>query len=265
MGLASVLQCDISHALKSGHDAVAHAEQLQQPHSTCYGLSFLAGAHLLCRDPHAVTPILSRCVSLAQEHGFSLWIAAGQWMGGWARLERGDARQALAELRLGIEALEQTGALIWVPLTRYLLATALFQVDQPDGAVEIVNEELLKLADTSGRWYKAELHRIKGNIERARGEFAAAETCYETAIAVAESQGAALWQLRAENDLASLRCAQGRSAEARARLAPLYASLCHDVESKDLLTTEALLSGPVNTGNLTGRDHRQIDASTTLQ
>jgi len=264
MGLASVLQCDISHALKSGHDAVAHAEQLQQPHNTCYGLSFLAGAHLLCRDLHAVNPILSRCVSLAQEHGFSLWNGVGHWMGGWARLERGDARQAVVELRLGIEELEEAGALIWVPLTRYLLATALFQVDQPAEAVEIVNEELLKLADTSGRWYKAELHRIKGNIERARGEFAAAETCYETAIAVAEGQGAALWRLRAENDLASLRRAQGRNAEVHARLAPLYASLCHDVESRDLLETKALLTDAVDTATSSGRDHRQGNASTKL-
>jgi UTP:GlnB (protein PII) uridylyltransferase len=68
-----------------------------------------------------------------------------------------------------------------------------------------------------------------------------------TAIAVAERQGASLWQLRAENDLASLRQAQGRNDEARARLAPLYASLGHDVESKDLLATRALL-GDVGKG-----------------
>src|SRR5262249_44813458 len=160
----------------------------------CYGLSFLAGAHLLYGDPHAVDPIVSRSVALAQEHGFSQWTAAGQMLGGWARLELGDARQALARIRLSIQAFGQTGTLIWIPFVRYLFATALIEVGQHNEAVKVVDQELLKLGGASGRWYEAELHRLKANVRRAQGDFTAAETSYETAIAVAERQRASLWQ-----------------------------------------------------------------------
>jgi predicted ATPase len=241
MGIAAVLQFDIGDALKSGRDAAAHAENLRHPHSLCYGLSFLAGAHLLWRDADAVDAMVARCAALAEQHGFTQWIAAGQMLSGWARLERGDARGALAGIRVSIETMEKTGAQIWVQFTRYLLAAALLAAGETEEAAEVVDHELLKLAGTSGRWYEAELHRIKGNVLRARGDLAAAEAGYGTAIAVAERQGASLWQLRAENDLASLRQAQGRNDEASARLAPLYASLAHDVGSRDLMVTRALL------------------------
>jgi predicted ATPase len=175
-------------------------------------------------------------------------------LGGWARLERGDARLALAKIRLGLETMEETGAHLWIQFTRYLLASALIAVGEPDEADELVDRELIKLSGTSGRWYEAELHRIKGSAQRARGNLAVAEACYGTAVAVAERQGALLCQLRAETDLASLRLAQGRNDEARARLAPFFASLSHDVESKDLLAARALLSETVKAGR--GRRRR---------
>jgi class 3 adenylate cyclase/predicted ATPase len=254
MGLSAVLQFDIAEALKYGREAVAHAGELRHYPSICYGLAFLAGAHLLCRDADAVDPLVNRCTALAEEHGYVQWIAAAQMLGGWARLERGDARLALAKIRLALETMEETGAHLWIQFTRYLLACALIAADEPDEADEIVDRELIKLSGTSGRWYEAELHRIKGSAQRAGGNLAAAEACYGTAIAVAERQGALLCQLRAETDLASLRLSQGRSDEARARLAPLYASLSQDVESKDLVAARALLGETAKTGR--GRRRR---------
>jgi class 3 adenylate cyclase/predicted ATPase len=248
MELAAALQFDIADALKFGRQAVAHAEQVRHAPSICYGLAFLAGAHLLCRGADAADTLVMRCAALAEEHGYTQWIAAAQMLGGWARLEGGDARLALAKIRLALETMEETGAHLWIHFTRYLLASALIAVGEPDEADELVDRELIKLSGTSGRWYEAELHRIKGSAQRARGSLAVAEACYGTAVAVAERQGALLCQLRAETDLASLRLAQGRNDEARARLAPFFASLSHDVESKDLLAARALLSETVKAG-----------------
>jgi predicted ATPase len=243
MGLASVLSGDIGTALANGRDAVVHAEELRHPHSICYALTFLAGAYLLCREPQPVHPILERSIRMAEEYGFALWAAAGQMLGGWARLECGETERALAEIRRSIKALEATGALIWVQFAGYLLAAALFKANQFDEAVAVVDQDLAKIAGTAGRWYEAELHRIKGGAQIGRGETAAAAAaCYEKAIAVAARQGARLWQLRAENDLASLRRAQGRFDEVYARLAPLYASFGDQTASPDLLEAEILLA-----------------------
>ncbi len=244
MALTAVLQFDFGNALKNGEDAVAHAEQLRHPHSSCFGLAFLGGVHLLQHNLGAVVPIVERYTSLAQEYGFTQWIAAGNLHTGWLRLEGGDARQAVADLSRAIETMEETGALTWVQFTRCLLGAALLEAGECDEAFDVINHEMLKLADTSGRWYEAELHRVSGNAQRLRGDLAAAETCYQAAVAIAERSGALLWQLRAENDLATLYQAQGRNDEARARLAPLYAHLGRDAATtacKDLLVTRRLL------------------------
>jgi len=85
-------------------------------------ISFLGGAHLLCRDVRPVYSIVDRIMALAEEYGFPNWIAAGQMLRAWAGLEHGDPQQALADLRLSVEALKSTGALIWSQFSRYLVA-----------------------------------------------------------------------------------------------------------------------------------------------
>src|SRR5262249_50306862 len=69
-GLASVLQGNINDAVAKGLDSVTHAEQLRHPPSVCYALTFLAGAHLLCRDTQPAFPLIARSLALAEEYRF---------------------------------------------------------------------------------------------------------------------------------------------------------------------------------------------------
>ena len=107
--------------------------------------------------------------------------------------------------------------------------------------MELVDRTLVEIGSTSGRWYEAELHRLKGDLLLDRGDSSAAEHCYETAIAVSARQGARLWQLRATNSVGSLCRAQGRLAQVQARLASLYASFDKQMMIADLSEAKALL------------------------
>jgi predicted ATPase len=205
-------------------------------------LPFLAGAYLICRDPEAALPIAERTIALSGEYGFPLWSAGGLMLRGWALLDLGDVERGLAEIRQSIDALEATGTLIWGQFARYLLADALARAGQSDAAMEQVDQILSQIRATSGRWYEAELHRFRGELLCAHGDAAAAEAGYERAIAVALRQGARLWQLRATNDLSALWRAQGRAADVRARLAPLYSTFAGAVASADLRQAKALLA-----------------------
>jgi predicted ATPase len=151
--------------------------------------------------------------------------------------------EGLPELRRSVKALEATGALIWVQFARYLLAQAFAKTGQLADAMKLVDQTLLTVAGTSGRWYEAELHRVKGDLlVRGGGSPAAAEICYERAIAIATRQGARLWQLRASNTLAGLWCTQGRIPEVRALLAPFSTSFDEGIIIPDLRRTKALLA-----------------------
>ena len=242
LALASTLLGDVNRGLAFGEDAVHLAEELRHPHSLCNALAFLAGAHVLCGDPKAAYPIAERTVVLASEYAFPLWLAGGRMLRGWASCNLGNVEEGLPELRKSAKALEATGALIWVQFARYLLAQVFARVTQLTDATKLVDQALQTVAETSGRWYEAELHRLRGDLlVSVNGCPAAAESCYKRAISVAERQGARLWHLRASNALAGLWCTQGKAREVHTFLAPLTARFDHEIVIPDLQRTRALL------------------------
>jgi predicted ATPase len=70
---------------------------------------------------------------------------------------------------------------------------------------------------------------------------AAAEELYRKGLSIAEEQGAKLWELRAAASLARLRRDQGRPAEARDILAPVYGWFTEGYDTPDLKEAKALL------------------------
>ena len=67
------------------------------------------------------------------------------------------------------------------------------------------------------------------------------EQKFLAALAVAREQGAKLWELRAATSLARLRRDQGRHAEARHLLAPVYGWFTEGFATPDLKEAKALL------------------------
>jgi hypothetical protein len=73
-------------------------------------------------------------------------------------------------------------------------------------ALALLDEALARVNRTGERWFEAELHRLKGEALLASSSERAgeAEACYLQALAVAQNQGARLWELRATTSLARL-------------------------------------------------------------
>jgi predicted ATPase len=74
-----------------------------------------------------------------------------------------------------------------------------------------------------------------------QGNSADAEALYYKALSLAAQQRAKFWELRATTSLARLRCDQGRHAEARDVLAPVYAWFTEGFDTADLNKAKALL------------------------
>ena len=244
LSLASVLLGDIKAGLDHGGNALAHAEGLRHPHSICYVLPFLAGAHLVAGMAQTALPLTERTIALSSEYGFPLWSAGGLMLRGWARLDLGDVDQALIEIRQSVGALEATGTLVWVQFARFLLARAMAKTGQTEAALRQVQQLLNEMGATSGRWYQAEVHRLNGELLLQHGDPPGAEACFEQAIAIATRQGARVWQLRATNALSQLWREQGRTSELHARLAPLYSTFDNELASADLQRAKTLLTEP---------------------
>jgi predicted ATPase len=122
-----------------------------------------------------------------------------------------------------------------------LLAGACEIAGEIDEAVTLLDEALQIVERTGERWLAAELYRHKGQLLLRQGQSEAAEELYRKALSVAQQQEAKLWELRAAMSLARLRRDQGRRAEARDLLAPVYGWFAEGFDTQDLKEAKALL------------------------
>jgi predicted ATPase len=122
-----------------------------------------------------------------------------------------------------------------------LLARACELGGQIEEAVTRLDDALQIVERTGERWFVAELYRQKGELLLRQGHSEAAEELYRKALSIAERQEAKLWELRAAVSLTRLRRDQGRCAEARDLLAPVYDWFTEGFNTADLKEAKGLL------------------------
>src|SRR4029434_2394112 len=93
------------------------------------------------------------------------------------------------------------------------------------------------------RWWEAEIHHLRGVVllRQPGTPQAEAEACFQRALDVARRQEAKSLELRAAMSLARLWQQQGRCAEARDLLAPLYGWFTEGFDTAALQRAKALL------------------------
>jgi predicted ATPase len=123
------------------------------------------------------------------------------------------------------------------------LADAYLRAEQLTEGLAVVEEALSLASQTQERWHEAELWRLKGELARQSGSecLPEAENCLRKAIAVAVSQEAKFWELRATTSLARLLRDTNRRDEARAMLADIYNWFTEGFDTADLKDAKALL------------------------
>jgi predicted ATPase len=78
-------------------------------------------------------------------------------------------------------------------------------------------------------------------LQHAAPEVAHAETCFQQALTIARRQQAKSWELRAATSLSCLWQQQGKCAEARQLLAPIYGWFTEGFDTVDLQEAKTLL------------------------
>ena len=124
-----------------------------------------------------------------------------------------------------------------------LLATIQHAAGQHAEAFAMLENALAFSEHTGAHGWDAELHRLKGELLLAThpASPAEAEALFCRALDIARAQEAKSFELRAAMSLARLWQGQGRRAEARALLAPVYAWFMEGFDTGDLVEAKALL------------------------
>ena len=228
-------------ALSLVREASDLAKTLNHPLSLIIGELFRSLVHLFRGEPRDAMPILDRAVRVATEAG----IPRGMWanfLNGWALAVDGGAEAGVSRALLDFDAPGAAGQELLRPFYTGVLADMCRAAGRLDDGLRLVNKALELATTLDSHWGLAEAHRIKGELLLARGEAeAAVEPCFETAIGIARRQGARSWELRAAISFARFRQSQGRAADAKEQLAPVYGWFTEGFDTRDLKEAKALL------------------------
>jgi tetratricopeptide (TPR) repeat protein len=243
-----------------GQEALHLAQELDLPFSVADALLWASMVHGERGDGHVAQEYADALVALANEHGFSLYVAFGTLQRGTALIAQAQWAEGVVQVRHGLETYP-----VEILRTYYLawLATGYGEAEQVEAGLATVTEALRLVEKNDERYYEAEVWRIKGELTLRAGEKAKrengeqvplpdpksrildpegeAEACFLKAIEIAQKQQAKSLELRAVMSRTRLWHQQGKTAEARQRLAEIYGWFTEGFDTKDLQEAKTLL------------------------
>jgi predicted ATPase len=199
--------------------------------------------YFYCGDYVTANALADELVALADEKGAFFWKAFGMMNQGWLFALIGKASDAVPMITSGITGFRSTGTTMWIPMYLSHLARAYSGLGQFDDAWRCIDEAMAAVATTKETWSEAEINRTAGEIALLSPEPDApkAEAYFERALAIARTQQAKSWELRASMSLARLWRDHGKVQQARELLAPVYGWFTEGFDTRDLKEAKALL------------------------
>jgi predicted ATPase len=228
-------------ALARAREAISLARGLDDPFGLAFALFFETALHWFRRDVAAQRERATEVIALSETYSFPLWLGVGRAFHAAARVVAGDLG-ALPEIMDGLALAAGTGNQAGAPAILAVLADAQRAAGQLVEAQGTVATALAVAAQTGQPYFDADLHRLDGDLLLATGGPAdEAVARYHRALAIAREQDARSFELRAATSLARLWREQGKRTEARALLAPVYATFTEGFATRDLIDAKALL------------------------
>jgi predicted ATPase len=146
-------------------------------------------------------------------------------------------------LRAGFADLGEAQSAV-LRLVKLLAVETLGHAGHTADGLSLIEEAIEHSERLEERWLTAELLRVKGELlllQGGTGSAAAAEDHFRQALDWAVPQGALSWELRAAMSLAGLLRDQGRSADAKTLLRPVYDRFTEGFDTADLKRAKLLL------------------------
>jgi class 3 adenylate cyclase/predicted ATPase len=246
-GIGATVQAALGYterAVRLDRDAIALARRLGHVPSLAQALWHCCDTLVLLDDVSAVLAAATESLRLSDEHALSIHRAHALVFLGWALSRIGDMAEGIVRLEQGLAAFAAMGARVNLNRSLCLFGESLLIAGRYCDGLEQISRGLGLAAETGERWYVSRLYGLRAELMlHARGPAdPEVENSFRKAIAVAREQGARGWELRAATSLARLWGEQGRRAEARELLAPVYGWFTGGFDTPDLKAAAALLA-----------------------
>jgi predicted ATPase len=235
----------VDEALCLAERALADAESTAHAPTMAFALISGALLGLIRCNPEAVATYSQAAADIVSRYDLpAFWAGWTVFFQGWARWSEGAGESGLAEMRRGL-AIEREQGFVWLrPSLEAIVAEAEASAGKIDAGLRRLEDALAEAERTKQRWYDAEMRRIRAEIllKRDPANTAAAEQSLQAAIAIAQSQKARSFELRAALSLAKLYRAANRDADAHAVLAPAVEGFPPTEQFPELTEAQTLLA-----------------------
>ena len=210
-----------------------------------HSLLFAAWLGLVRCNPEAVAIYSRAFADIVSRYDLPAFFAGqAAFFQAWKKWSDTAEKPRLAEMSKGIETAREQGVVWFLSSLEAALAGAEASAGERDSGLRRLDDAFAELKTTESRWYEAEIHRIRGEIllKRDPANTSAAEQSLQAAIAIAQSQKARSFELRAALSLAKLYRAANRDADAHAVLAPAVEGFPPTQQFPELTEAQVLLS-----------------------
>jgi tetratricopeptide (TPR) repeat protein len=184
--------------------AVEHSRAINHAHSLAQALAYRAFLFCLAGDPERIEADSQSAMTLAGEHRFRLMETFASCTIAIAQATGEPTPERIAAVEQAIERLHRLARNALRPFLLSLAAELCRRAGMIERGLALLDEADGIIHETMERWAEAEGRRVRGRLLADSGAIGFAETCFRDAIAIAESQAAESWRLRAATDLATL-------------------------------------------------------------
>jgi predicted ATPase len=230
-------------ALERVQESLALAQQISHLPSLEHALTSTAIVRQLRLEASEAQTQAEASLAISQEQGFAMRLAVGNILRGWSLVMQGQAPEGIHQMTQGIDSYRATGAEAWCHYWLALLADVYGTAGQIEEEITSLDEALTLVEKNGECYYETEIYRLKGQLllQQSSDNSEEAESCFQQAITIAQNQSAKSWELRAATSLARLWQSQGKVAEARELLEPVYSWFTEGFDTADLIEAKTLL------------------------
>jgi adenylate cyclase len=232
---APAVQCLVYKALSEWHfgevascqmtmaEAISLAKELNDMAGLGLALYWAALLAHFEGNTAEVDRLASDLIELTTRQGFASWLPGGVVLRGWARSASGKLAEGISCIEDGIRDYQATGATLRLPYFLSLKAEALHLADRTVEALEAIKEAEVVAERSEGRWWCAEMHRLRGVFLATLGaDEAQIKASFCAAIKTAKEQKSVSLEKRAEGTCAEYRRQKASATGGRGFRLPLW-------------------------------------------
>ena len=195
--------------------------------------------HAWRREPGPASELAKRALAISEKRSFAKWQGRAELILRWAEAELSPTLPCARVEELLSKPWEKGS--VGRTMHAMLFSAMCARLGRAEPALEVIASTLATIERSDERWLEPELHRLRGEILKARNDAAEAERSFATAIAIARKQGSRSLQLRAALSLHAL-ASGAKKKRAREDIAGLLSVITEGHDTPDLLDARAVVA-----------------------